>query len=89
MSETVDDEIVPRKLETDKEEPVAQVVEVVAELEGKRQEDLLPGYKQVDHILDHVFSDPPVQEAQVKITFSYEGYRITVEQNGKAQFVRV
>ncbi|OYR52675.1 HalOD1 output domain-containing protein [Halorubrum sp. Ea8] len=89
MSDTVDDEIVHRELETDRQEPVAQIVEVVAELEGDRQDDLTPGYKQVDHILQHVFSDPPVPEAQVKITFSYEGYRITVEQYGKAQFVKL
>jgi len=89
MSRKVDDEIVHRELETDRQEPVAQVVQVVAELEGKRQEELTPGYKQVDHILEHVFSNPPIPESQVKITFSYEGYRITVEQSGKAQFVKL
>jgi len=35
-----------------------------------------------------VFDEPPEPEAQVEMTFGYEGYRITVEQNGDAQFVK-
>lgn len=89
MGDQLDDEIVHRELETDRPEPITQIVEVVADLEGEREENLTVGYKQVDHILQHVFSDPPSPEAQVEITFSYEGYRITVEQNGNVQFVKL
>lgn len=89
MSDQLDEEIVHRELETDGQEPVAQVVEIVSDLEGEQHETLKSGYKQVDHILEHVFSNPPAPEAQVKITFSYEGYRITVEQSGSAQFVKL
>jgi hypothetical protein len=39
-------------------------------------------------MLDVVFENPPAPEAQVEVTFSYEGYRITVEQNGRARFVQ-
>lgn len=89
MSDQINDEIIHRELETDRQEPVAQVVEIVADLEGEDQEKLTPGYTQVDHILEHVFSNPPIPEAQVEITFSYEGYRITVEQSGSARFVKL
>jgi len=42
-----------------------------------------------DGVLDHLFSNPPSAEAQMEVTFSYEGYRITIEQDGTAEFVRV
>lgn len=84
-----DDEIVHRTLDTAAAEPVGQVAETVAELEGKRHDELKPTYDHLDHVLDYVFENPPAPEAQVQITFTYEGYRITVEQDGSAQFVKV
>lgn len=41
-----------------------------------------------DHA-DEIFSNPPAPEAQIRITFSYEGYRVTVEQDGTAKFVAI
>ena len=64
-----------------------QVAKIVAELEGVDEDKLEPSYKKIDHVLDHIFSEPPHPEAQIQVTFSYEGYRITVEQDGSAQFV--
>jgi len=60
----------------------------VADLEGKDQADLATIYECIDHMIDHIFSVPPAPEAQVRVEFSYEGYRITVEQNGHAEFVK-
>ncbi|MDS0296390.1 HalOD1 output domain-containing protein [Halogeometricum luteum] len=89
MDETPDDAIVQRQLQTSAGEPAVQVAEIVAELEGTAADRLDPTYLHVGHILDHLFSNPPAPEAQVEITFTYEGYRITVGQSGRAQFVKV
>lgn len=89
MSGSHDDEILHRTLDTDQEEPAGEIAAIVADLEDTDIESLTPLYRQVDHVVDHVFADPPVDEAQVEITFSYEGYRISVEQNGNAQFIKI
>jgi hypothetical protein len=89
MSPSHDDEIVHRTLETDQQEPAAQIATHVADLSGRAPENLTTAYEQIDHVLEHIFSNPPQPEAQVQITFSYEGYRITVEQDGSAQFVEI
>lgn len=62
---------------------------IVADIEGKDVNELATTDGCIDHVLDHVFSNPPAPEAQVEISFNYEGYRITVEQNGRAEFVKV
>lgn len=87
MSGSDDQEIIHRTLDTDAEEPVEQVAETIAELEGESVENMTPLYNHLDHILDRLFSDPPADEAEITITFTYEEYRVTIEQNGDAQFV--
>jgi hypothetical protein len=89
MASNPDEEIVHEQLDTSRPEPVCQIATAVADLEGTSPDELTPAYEQIDHVLDHIFSNPPVPEAQVQITFTYENYRITVEQDGQAQFVRV
>jgi len=89
MSDHLEDEIVHRELDRTEPETAAQIAEIVAELDGERYDELTTMYEHVDHILDHMFSTPPSPKAQVEITFSYSGYRITVEQNGRARFVRL
>lgn len=46
-------------------------------------------WETIDHVVDHIFSDPPSPDAQVQVTFTYEGYRITVEQDGTTKLVDV
>lgn len=89
MGDDTDTEIIHRTLDRSESEPTAQIAEIVASLEGKSQNDVKPAYTQIDDVLAEIFNDPPVPEAQVEISFSYEGYRITVEQNGQASFVKV
>lgn len=89
MAKPDEEEIIHRDLDTETEEPVEQVAEIIAELEEKSVEDMTPLYQQLDHILDQIFSDPPADDAQITITFTYEDYRVTVEQNGHAKFVEV
>ena len=89
MTNEHDDKIVHRDLDTDDENPSGQIVEVVAELKNTDIEELTAAWSIIDDILSHLFEDPPAPEAQAQIKFSYEGYRITVEQNGHAEFVEV
>lgn len=89
MTDDAERQIIHRKLDTDIDEPVVQVAEIVADIEGTCHEELTRTYDHLDHILTYVFSNPPVPAAQVQITFSYEGYRVTVEQDGRAQFVKI
>ena len=65
-----------------------QVAEIVAELEGVGVNEMYPIYDQMDDVLDNIFSEPPSPAAQLQLTFSYEGYRITIEQDGHAKFVK-
>lgn len=88
MSDQHRKEIVHRQLETDRETPVVQIAEIVADLEGETADELSTMYERVDHLIDNIFSRPPSPEAQVEVTFSYEGYRITVDQDGSGKFVK-
>jgi hypothetical protein len=83
------DEILHRTLDTDGTEPAIQIARHIAEFTNEEPEELESTWGQFDHIIDEVFSTPPVDEAQVQVTFTYEGYRITVEQDGHAKFVQI
>ncbi|MCL9812086.1 HalOD1 output domain-containing protein [Natranaeroarchaeum aerophilus] len=88
MEDDPESEIIHREFDTDVENPATQVVEAVAEVEGTEQTELTPIWSCVDSVLVNLFSNPPSPEAQMEIDFSYEGYRITVGQNGSATFVK-
>lgn len=84
-----DADIVHRELETEREEPAVQVAEIVADLKDTDARELSSIWSCIDHALDNVFSDPPAPEMQIEIPFNYEGFRITVEQDGAARFVEL
>lgn len=86
MSDDPESQIIHRELDTDIENPGAEIAEIVQEIEGKETTDLSTIYECVDGVLDHVFSTPPSPRAQMKIEFTYEAYRITVHQDGEATF---
>lgn len=73
----------------DDEVPAIDVAEIVAELEGEGATDLPALYDTVDHLVEHMFSTPPPLEAQCRLEFTYEGYRITLTQDGRATFMKV
>lgn len=89
MTDPHDDEIVHRELDTNREEPAIEIAEVVAELEGTSVTELPATYDCIDGMLSELYSNPPKPEAQMKVEFTYSGYRITVEQSGVADFVHV
>ena len=80
---------VRRKFDLTAASPERDVLGVVAELEDADQTDLSPLYSTIDDVISESFSDPPAPEAQVTVTFTYEGYRITIHQDGSAEFSNV
>ena len=88
MATDLGSHITRRTLDTDAECPTAEIRSIVAELEGKNPTELPRAWRRIDSLLADLFSDPPSPEASAKIQFSYEGYRITVEQDGRAEFIR-
>lgn len=89
MSEDHDGEIIRRDLDTDVENPTVPIAEIVSDLEDKETEELPTMYECVDGVLDNLYSQPPSPEAQMQVEFSYATFRITVHQDGLAEFVKM
>lgn len=89
MTDSHDNEIVYRELDTDSEEPAFEIAEVVADLEGTSVDELPTTYDRTGGMLSGFYSNPPAPEAQMTVEFTYYGYRITVEQSGAVKFVHV
>lgn len=92
MGNTTDERqrnIIRRQFDPTETTPEKAVVEAVADLKNTDPQELSPLYSTVDDILANVFDNPPAPEAQVQITVTYEGYRITLSQDGVAEFVKV
>lgn len=89
MANDPDGTIIRRELDTDADNPAVTVAQTVADIEGTDATDLPSMYDCIDGMLDELFSTPPAPEAMMEISFNYANYRITVSQNGVAEFVRV
>lgn len=85
---TQEHSIIYRNLDTDAENAGIGVVMTVAEIEGKDATDLPQLHNHLDGVLDNIFGDPPSPESKIEITFSYDTYRVTIQQNGHAMFVK-
>lgn len=88
MPEGPEEEIIRKDLDTDAENPAVEVAACVAEIEDTDTADLSTMYDCVDGVLDNLFSQPPDPDAQMQVKFSYETYRITIDQDGTAKFVK-
>lgn len=88
MVDDPEQSIVRRRLPTDEGNPGVLIAETVAEIEDREMTEMTTMYGCVDGVLDHLFADPPAAEAQIRVEFSYEGYRISIEQDGLVEFVR-
>jgi len=75
-------------MDTAADNPAVEVATAVADIEGTDPTELSTMYECVDGMLDELFSTPPADEAQMEVTFSYANYRIPVEQDGFAEFVK-
>jgi len=89
MDQSSESTITHRQIDTDLQESGAKIAEIVAELEGKPATDLTSMWGCTDDVLAHIFSDPPSPEAEMVVEFTYEGYRITVEQDGTTELFEV
>lgn len=87
MENDPDRSVVRRQLSTDEGNPGPRIAAIVADLEDREMTEMATMYDCVDGILEHLFSDPPAEEARMRVEFSYEGYRITVEQDGLVELV--
>lgn len=74
------------QFDTEESDPGLAVAEATAELKGVDATELTAIYDCIDHVVEHLFSDPPADEANVTVGFDYEGYRITIQQDGSATF---
>lgn len=88
MDEEPETTVVHRQLEPDGEPPEPQLLEAIADIEETDVTELPPLWNCVDGMLEELFSTPPDPEAQMKVEFSYMTYRITIEQDGAASFVK-
>ena len=88
MDSDSESEIVHRELDTDAESPEIEVVAAIADIDGREMTDLSPLHNCIDGVLDNLFSEPPSPEAEMRITFNYEGYRVGVTQDGSGTFVK-
>lgn len=77
------------EFDIDKENPEVNVAEKAAELEGKELSEMAPLYETIDHLIEHLFAEPPEPDAQVQMEFTYEGYRILLNQDGYATFMNI
>jgi len=58
------------------------VLGTIASAEDVDVTNLPPMYTRIEHLLGELFGEPPVDEAQIEASFSYYGYRVTVNQGG-------
>lgn len=80
---------VHRQFDPSENQPVYDVVQTVAELEGVSMEELPSTHETIDGLIDDLYSNPPVPAARAVVAFTYAGYRIKLHQNGEATFERV
>lgn len=69
--------------------PQIDVAEIIADLEGREATDIPALYDTIDHVIEHLYSNPPPIEAQAQLEFTYEGYRIVLVQDGQATFMKI
>jgi|AntRauTorcE11898_2_1112593.scaffolds.fasta_scaffold26008_1 hypothetical protein len=66
------------------EDPSTELVLTVAELKGIDHTELDPLYSWADGLISDLYSSPPGPESQMVVEFTYEGYRVTLYQDGQA-----
>lgn len=80
---------VQREIEPNPETAEYDLLEIIAEEESVEMDKLPSLYDQVGHFVEQLFDEPPSDEAQMEIQFSYAGYRVKVSQEGHVTLVEV
>lgn len=84
-----EDGFVQRTIDPNSETAEYDLLEIIAEEDGVEMDELPSLYEQVGHFVGQLFDDPPSDEAQMEIQFSYAGYRVKVSQEGHVTLVEV
>lgn len=72
------------QVDVDPEEPELPFADVVAELKGTHTDDLNPIGSELDDLVRDVLLSPPPERNQAEISFTYEGFRVTLYHDGHA-----
>lgn len=75
-----------RDLKEGEADPQMHLIRATADFKGVEDPELDPLYPTIDHLVEYMYSNPPSPEAQTELTFVYEGFRITLFQDGTAVF---
>lgn len=73
-----------RNLRDNDMQPVVSLLYTLAEIKGVDETDLPPLHQSVGDLVECFFRS--AAEATAELTFSYEGYRITIYQDGHVVF---
>ena len=71
------------------DDPEIDIAKIVADLENREATNISSLYDTIDHLVEHLYSNPPPIEAQAELEFTFEGYRIELSQDGKATFMKI
>jgi len=81
--------IVRHRIDPDPSTAEYDLLEIIAEVEGGEIETLPSLYNEVDHVVETMFKTPPSDRAQIEISFSYAGYRVSIDRKGFVELVPV
>ena len=84
-----DGKIITASIDPNPETAEYDLLAIVAELEGVEITDLPSLYDHVDHFVERLYETPPSAKAQLELSFSYAGYRITLLQGGDVTLMNV
>ena len=71
-------------IEIDPEGPEVSFADVVAELKDTRSSELAPISSELDDLVRGVLLSPPPERNQAEVSFTYEGFRVTLYHDGHA-----
>ena len=81
--------VIHRNVDTSRKDLGVEIAEIIADLEETNPECLTPIWDCIGNVLEPLSSMPASPDAQLLISFSYEGYRISVDQDGEVLLVPV
>ena len=81
--------IVRRRIDPEPSTAEYDLLEIIAELEDCEIEALPSLYNEIDHVVETMFETPPSERAQIEVSFSYAGYRVSVDRKGFVELVPV
>lgn len=81
------DGIARAQIEADPNTAEHDLLAIVADMECVAIDELPSFYNEAGHFVEELFETPPSEAAQMEITFSYAGYRVTLNRKGEVKLV--